>query len=168
MDSGVRQLIEMKITTASVYLRRFIVGCLLFGSPIFLEATTASEVFSEEQRAYWVFQPISKPAIPKVRNADWVRNPIDAFILDHIEAQSITPTPEANRRTLIRRATLDLLGVPPTAQQIDDFINDPAPDAYEKRPPMQLPRLLCPSCLALISGNATDVVTICMLDHNGP
>ncbi len=97
-----------------------------------LLGAASSKQFSTEERAYWFFQPIADPAVPAVRAANWVRNPIDAFILARLEAHDITPAPEAGRRTLLRRAFLDLLGVPPTLEQIDDFVNDTAPDAYEK------------------------------------
>ena len=62
----------------------------------------------------------------------WVRNPIDAFVLAHLEAKGIAPAPEADKATLIRRATYDLLGLPPTAQELRNFLADKSPDAYEK------------------------------------
>ena len=63
---------------------------------------------------------------------DWVRNPIDAFILAALEAKGLSPAPEADRRTLIRRVTFDLTGLPPTPEEIDAFLKDESPDAYEK------------------------------------
>ncbi len=111
--------------------RLIVVGSLLASGWIF-GATVFAEEFTDEERAYWAFQAISNPEIPKVRADDWVRNPIDAFILERIDAEKLVPTPEADRRTLIRRATLDLLGVPPTAEAIETFVKDPDPDAYER------------------------------------
>jgi hypothetical protein len=69
--------------------------------------------------------------VPKVRNGAWVRNPIDAFITAGHEARGLTPAPEAPRRVLIRRLYLDLIGLPPSPEEVQAFINDPAPDAYE-------------------------------------
>ena len=61
-----------------------------------------------------------------------MRNPIDAFVLARLEKEGLAPSPEADRTTLIRRLTLDLTGLPPTPEEVDAFLNDPAPDAYEK------------------------------------
>lgn len=121
-----------KRNSTPIDLKRFwIVGFLLFSASL-LFAAPEQNSFTEEQRAYWAFQPISSPKVPKVRGKDWVRNPIDAFILKGIENQSLTPANEADRRTLIRRASLDLLGLPPTPETVDAFINDPAPNTYGK------------------------------------
>ena len=69
---------------------------------------------------------------PKVKDAAWLRNRIDAFILARLERQGLTPSPEADRTTLLRRVTLDLTGLPPTPAEVDAFLADPSPDAYEK------------------------------------
>ncbi len=81
---------------------------------------------------WWSLQPIRRPAVPDVKDRDWVRNPIDAFILAGLEAKGLAPAPEADRRTYIRRVTFDLIGLPPTPEEIDAFLQDDAPDAYEK------------------------------------
>ncbi len=81
---------------------------------------------------HWAFIAPKRPAIPTTKNAKWGRNPIDAFILARLEREGMTPSPEASRETLIRRVTLDLTGLPPTLQEIDDYLNDASPDAYEK------------------------------------
>jgi hypothetical protein len=81
---------------------------------------------------HWSFQPIRRPAVPAVKNAAWVRNPIDQFILARLEQEGIAPSPEADRATLIRRLSLDLLGLPPSPQEVDAFIRDTRPDAYER------------------------------------
>jgi hypothetical protein len=83
-------------------------------------------------RKHWAFAPIRKAALPAVRDAAWVRSPIDAFVLARLEAAGLRPSPPADRRTLLRRATLDLLGVPPTAEEIEAFEDDPAPDAFAR------------------------------------
>ncbi len=79
-------------------------------------------------RSHWSFQPIRRPDVPDVKEPDWVRNPIDAFILARLEEASAEPAPRANRHTLLRRATFDLHGLPPTLRQIDQFVNDNAGD----------------------------------------
>jgi len=81
---------------------------------------------------WWSLQPIKRPGVPAVHNRDWVRTPIDAFVLAALEAKGLSPAPEADRRTLIRRVTFDLTGLPPTPEEIDAFLKDGAPDAYEK------------------------------------
>ncbi|MFQ5734757.1 MAG: DUF1549 domain-containing protein, partial [Planctomycetaceae bacterium] len=81
---------------------------------------------------HWSFIPPKRPQLPAVRNAGWARNAIDRFILARLEREGLTPSPEANRATLIRRVTFDLTGLPPTLKEIDDFLNDASPNAYEK------------------------------------
>ena len=87
---------------------------------------------------HWAFQKPVKPAIPKVREPGRVRNPIDAFVLARLEREGLKPSPEADRATLLRRVSLDLIGLPPTPEEVDAFVNDPSPDAYER----QVDRLL--------------------------
>jgi hypothetical protein len=81
---------------------------------------------------HWSYQAVLRPAVPEVVNKTLVRNPIDAFIQARLARENLTPAPEADRRTLIRRVTLDLTGLPPTPQEVAAFVNDGAPDAYEK------------------------------------
>ncbi len=81
---------------------------------------------------HWAFQPPKRPAEPPVRNSRWVRNPIDRFILARLENKEVEPSPEADRNTLLRRVSLDLTGLPPTPQEIRDFLADASPQAYEK------------------------------------
>ena len=80
--------------------------------------------------ALWSFKPVIRHEPPQVGNADWVRNPIDAFILQGLEAEALEPSPEADRRTLIRRASLDLTGLLPTPEEIRVFLEDTEPGAY--------------------------------------
>ena len=80
----------------------------------------------------WAFQPAGHPPVPAARDAARVRNPIDAFLLAKLEARHLAFAPEADRRTLIRRVTFDLTGLPPTPAEVDAFANDPRPDAYER------------------------------------
>ena len=88
-------------------------------------------IIVDSDRAFWSFQPVKMPAIPQVRNQAWCINPVDRFILAKLEAEGLTPCDEAGRDELIRRATFDLIGLPPTPEEVEAFVNDPAPDAYE-------------------------------------
>lgn len=83
-------------------------------------------------RDHWAFQPIVRPAVPKVDQAERVRNPIDAFILARLEKEGIAPSDEADRATLIRRLSLDLRGLPPTLAEVEAFLEDDRPGAYER------------------------------------
>lgn len=85
-----------------------------------------------EERAYWAFQPIQRPEIPQVKNGEKVRNTIDAFLLHKMEPKGLTLSPDADKHTLIRRAYLDLIGLPPTPEQIQAFVADKSVDAFEK------------------------------------
>jgi hypothetical protein len=80
---------------------------------------------------HWAFQPMSKAAPPEVRQADWVRQPIDRFILAELEQQGLSPAPEATRETWLRRVTFDLTGLPPTPEEVAAFVADQSPTAYE-------------------------------------
>ena len=81
---------------------------------------------------WWSLQKIRRPLVPRTNNPHWIRTPIDAFILARLEAQGLTPAPEADRTTLIRRAYFDLLGLPPALEAVDRFVHDTDPKAYEK------------------------------------
>jgi len=80
----------------------------------------------------WSWQPVQSPAVPQVKQAKWVRQPIDAFVLARLEAKGIKPSSDADRATFIRRATLDAWGVIPTPEEVKAFVADRSPDAYEK------------------------------------
>jgi hypothetical protein len=84
-----------------------------------------------EYQAHWSYAPLERPPVPTVRNTTWVRNPIDAFILGKLESKGITPSPKADRRTLIRRLSLDLIGLPPSPEEVITFERDTDPRAYE-------------------------------------
>ena len=81
---------------------------------------------------HWAFQAPVPPAWPSVRNKRWVRNPIDGFVLARLEKEKLKPSAEADRPTLIRRLSLDLVGLPPTPAQVEAFVKDRRPDAYER------------------------------------
>ncbi|QDV37804.1 DUF1553 domain-containing protein [Tautonia plasticadhaerens] len=84
-----------------------------------------------EFRPHWSFVPPSRPDVPKVEDASWPLNPIDRFLLAGIEARGLSPSPEADRATLIRRLSLDLTGLPPSPGEVDAFLGDPRPDAVD-------------------------------------
>jgi hypothetical protein len=81
---------------------------------------------------HWAFVAPKRPPVPAVKRGDWVRNPIDAFVLAMLDREKFTPSPEADRPTLIRRLSLDLIGLPPTPKEVDAFVADTDPKAYEK------------------------------------
>jgi hypothetical protein len=87
---------------------------------------------TEADRNYWAYRPLSRPVVPAVRNRAWVRTPIDAFLLAKIEQKGLAPAGPADRVALIRRASYDLTGLPPTPEEVDAFVADARPDAYER------------------------------------
>lgn len=85
-----------------------------------------------EYQSHWAFVAPVKPPDPPVQKLDWVRNPIDRFVLAKLEQQQLVPSPEADRATLIKRLSIDLTGLPPTPKEVDDFVADNDPHAYEQ------------------------------------
>jgi mono/diheme cytochrome c family protein len=98
-----------------------------------LAATAAgSPRVDDAARRFWSFRRVIRPDIPPVARAGWVRTPVDAFILARLEAAGLAPAPPASKTALLRRVTYDLAGLPPTPEEVDAFLADDAPDAYEK------------------------------------
>lgn len=95
-------------------------------------AIAASQPAAVQASQHWAFKPVVRHNEPAVKQKSWVRNPIDSFVLAKLEAAGIQPSPEADRRTLVRRLSLDLLGLPPKPSDVDEFIHDTRPDAYER------------------------------------
>jgi hypothetical protein len=87
---------------------------------------------TDADRQFWSFRPLQTTPVPVAADAEWCHNPIDHFIRDRQAAAGLTPNAAADRRTLIRRASFDLLGLPPTPAEIEAFVNDPDPDAWPK------------------------------------
>ena len=85
-----------------------------------------------EYQPHWSLIPPQRPELPAVKDTSWVRNPIDHFIRARLEAEGLEPAPQADRRTLARRVSLDLTGLPPTPEMVDGFVTDDSPNAYEK------------------------------------
>jgi hypothetical protein len=98
------------------------------------QARTTLAAFRKFRQGYpWrPFEIVKRPSIPSVKNSDWVRNPIDAFIAVEHEARGLRPRPEANKAILLRRVYLDLIGLPPTPLELHAFLHDTSSDAYEK------------------------------------
>jgi len=96
------------------------------------ESIPAGLGITPEERSWWAFQPIARPEIPAVKAVERIANPIDAFILEKLEAENLTLNPQADRETLVRRAYFDLLGLPPTYEQVQAFVNDASPNAWSK------------------------------------
>src|SRR5580765_1005210 len=93
---------------------------------------SAEVAFTPKERAHWAFQKMAHPKPPKVQQTDWVRNSIDAFVLAGLEAKGLRPAPPADKITWIRRATFDLIGLPPTLEEVDAFLADNSSKAFEK------------------------------------
>jgi len=90
------------------------------------------DLFTPQQRSWWSFQSVRRPAVPEVKAKNWVRNPVDAFILAKLEQKGIQPNAPADRATLLRRVSFDLTGLPPAPDEVDAFVNDKSPNAWEK------------------------------------
>ncbi|MFN7934046.1 MAG: PSD1 and planctomycete cytochrome C domain-containing protein [Bryobacteraceae bacterium] len=93
---------------------------------------TAVAAKAPEKRAFWSFQPVRKPRVPETRRSGWARNDVDRFVLARMEQEGLTPSGEADRRTLIRRLAFDLTGLPPTPEEVRAFVADTQVDAYER------------------------------------
>jgi plasmid stability protein/mono/diheme cytochrome c family protein len=102
------------------------------GDAVPTPAVSHERVITPEQRAFWAFQPIRQPAVPAVKDAAWTRTDIDRFILARLEREGLSPVAAADKLVLIRRATLDLTGLPPTPEEVDAFLTDASADAFEK------------------------------------
>jgi hypothetical protein len=96
------------------------------------DARVPDKPITAEERDHWAFQPPTRTAPPIAKDRSWVRNPIDVFIAAGLEVDGLSPSPEADRPTLLRRLSFDLTGLPPSPDEIEAFLNDCSDDAYEK------------------------------------
>ncbi|HWA99553.1 MAG TPA: PSD1 and planctomycete cytochrome C domain-containing protein, partial [Pirellulales bacterium] len=96
------------------------------------ETLVEGPLFTEEERAFWAFQPIRKPKVPKLPSKSGGRTPIDAFIVQKLAEQKLRLSAEAEPHTLVRRAYFDLLGIPPTPEEVEAYLDDPANDRFER------------------------------------
>ena len=87
---------------------------------------------TDKSKSHWAYQPVKKPAIPTIKNRAWCVTPVDAFILEKIEAKGMAPSPPTDKETLLRRASYDLTGLPPTPREIEEFTSDNSPYAFVK------------------------------------
>ena len=97
-----------------------------------MAAPALPDEFTPQQRAYWAFQPVVRPAAPVVAGAEWGRNAIDGFVLRALREKGLQPSPPAGRITLMRRAYFDLVGLPPEPEDVREFLADDSPRAYER------------------------------------
>ena len=126
--------------TDSLLFQRITAEAENFRMPRDREALTADEVETirlwinqgADWESHWAFIPPEKPAVPEVENLSWVKNPIDHFVLEKLEKELLDPSKAADKEILIRRVTLDLTGIPPTIEEIDAYLADESPNAYEK------------------------------------
>jgi hypothetical protein len=96
------------------------------------DAAALADEATAADREHWAFHPLTRPAVPRVSNAAAARTPIDAFLLARLEEHGLSLAAETDRRTLIRRLSLDLVGLPPTPDEVQAFVDDVRPDAYER------------------------------------
>jgi hypothetical protein len=96
------------------------------------QAPLKEKPITAEDRGHWSFRPPVRPESPATKDKSWTRNPIDAFVLQGLEEAGLKPSPEASKRVLIRRLTFDLTGLPPTPVEVETFVKDEKPDAYER------------------------------------
>jgi hypothetical protein len=96
------------------------------------QAKSMAERVADARSRLWSLQPVRKPVLPKVKNTTWSRSPLDRIVLAKLEAKGLQPAPPASRLALLRRATVDLIGLAPTPQESDAFLSDKSPNAFEK------------------------------------
>jgi hypothetical protein len=109
-----------------------LVAWVKMGAPDPRTQTSAQRDWKDPGEKHWAWQPVKKPSVPDVSAASWCKTPVDNFIVAELEKRGMKPSPMADKRTLIRRAYFDLTGLPPTPEEVEAFVNDNSPDAYEK------------------------------------
>ncbi len=102
------------------------------GVPYAARAAKLQTPNSKLQKDWWSFQTVRQPPVPKVKDRGWAKNDIDRFIFQKLDTEGLSPSPEADRRALVRRVYFDLWGLPPTPEEVEAFVADKSPDAYEK------------------------------------
>jgi hypothetical protein len=109
-----------------------LVAWVKMGAPDPRTASTAQQELKDAGRQHWAWQPLKKPAVPETKDAAWCQTPVDNFILARLDEKGLKPNPPADQRLLIRRATFDLIGLPPTSDEVKDFLEDHSPDAFAR------------------------------------
>src|SRR6266542_2301091 len=132
MDDAVRGKREIKRTSCwlAAWAAVAVLSVPLNAGPS--PARDVNDLFTPAERGHWAFQKMAHPKPPNLEAADRVRNPIDAFVLAQLAAKALKPAPPADKVTLIRRATFDLTGLPPTLEEVDAFLADNSPKAFDK------------------------------------
>ena len=121
------------IATLTDWVRRGVPYDPALEAPVPEAAREANRsVIDADAREHWAYQPVERPAVPDVDDPDWSANPIDAFVKAKLDAKGLAPSPLASRETLVRRVHYDLIGLPPTPEQVRSFLDDDSPDAYEQ------------------------------------
>jgi hypothetical protein len=132
VQSGEMPRREKKLTAEQIALiKKWIASGATVSRPEPAEIGKGSGI-TDEERAFWSFQPIRRLAVPKTKPKDRARTPVDAFLVTALAQKKLGFSPDAERVTLLRRATFDLTGLPPTPDEVEAFVADTAPDAYEK------------------------------------
>ena len=124
-----KPLKETQIASLTRWVKQ---GAVWPGKAEVIVTPTSPAGFEKARREHWAFQPVRQPAVPALKNPAWVSTPVDAFILAKLETQGLAPSPAADKRTLLRRITFDLIGLPPTFAEVQTFEADTAPDAYAR------------------------------------
>jgi Protein of unknown function (DUF1553)/Protein of unknown function (DUF1549) len=126
---------RLRATLGAALLGLWIVSAgphLLAGRPDGGQAAATATTPQTESQTFWAYRPVKRPELPAVQQQAWVRTPIDRFVLARLEEKAIAPSPDADRATFIRRATLDVWGLIPTPEEVAAFVADRSPDAYDK------------------------------------
>jgi len=133
-DPGMPSKAEPLPPDAIAHIASWIDGGALYDKPLIEKggAKRGHAQVTDEDRRFWSFTPLAKVAPPAVKDASWCRTPVDRFILAKLEAKGIAANPPTDRRHLIRRAYLDVIGLPPSPEEVESFVNDPDPAAWEK------------------------------------
>jgi hypothetical protein len=109
-----------------------LVAWVKMGAPDPRVATADQRKWTDNKTNHWAWQTVRRQPIPEVSNPEWCQTPIDNFVLAKLDENGLKPNPPADKRSLIRRATFDLIGLPPTPEEVQDFVNDDSPDAFAK------------------------------------
>src|ERR1017187_5798868 len=109
-----------------------LVAWVKMGAPDPRTATADQRKWTDNKTNHWAWQPIKRRPVPAVSDPSWCQTPVDNFILAKLDSNGLKPNPPADKRTLIRRATFDLIGLPPTPEEVQDFVNDPSTNAFPK------------------------------------
>jgi hypothetical protein len=106
-------------------------GAVWPGPEVPFELTEANPRYDEHRKSHWAWQPLQSPPVPEIQNKDWAKDDIDRFVLSQLEQKGLSPVADADRESLLRRVTFDLTGLPPAPAEIEAFLADESPSAYE-------------------------------------